>query len=352
MSRLALGLSAGMTLEEIIECVRAADRGGYETVFVIESYADQYALLGACARETTRIRLATGVTTVYYRTPTSLAVAAATVDELSGGRFVLGLGTGHREIVRMRDDVEPARPLPYADSLQRLRETVEAVRAVAAAAERNERVSYRGEIFEIRDYLPWIPVRPGRRIPVYFGSFFEAGWELAGEIADGVVPIFMPLPLVERYVAAVHRGAERAGRDPGEVDIGCYVPCCVDEDEERARLALRHLVAFHMSEYRHYQRWFANQGHAALVERVGELVRSGELLAAARLVPDDVIDSVAVAGTPEQCRAGLERYRAAGVALPVVYPIHPGFTSYLPSPETAPGTLAVIERLAPDVPAP
>ena len=103
MSRIALAVWGGMSTDDLIDLVKQADRAGYESVFLIESYADQSAVLGACARETERILLGTGVTTAFYRTPTSLAIAGATVDALSHGRFVLGLGVGHREIVAMRD---------------------------------------------------------------------------------------------------------------------------------------------------------------------------------------------------------------------------------------------------------
>ena len=123
MKRIAVGLWGGMPMDDLIGCITLADRAGYEAAFLIESYADQFCVLAACARETERIKLGTGVTTVFNRTPTSVAIAGATVDALSHGRFVLGLGAGHSEIVRMRDDVEPARPLPFERPLQRLRET-------------------------------------------------------------------------------------------------------------------------------------------------------------------------------------------------------------------------------------
>src|SRR5690242_3981479 len=98
-----------MSLQQLVGVVAAADRGGYEAAWVIESYADVYAVLAACAVATEQIHLGPGVTTVFHRSPTQIAISGATVDALSGGRFRLGLGVGHREIVAMRDDVERAR---------------------------------------------------------------------------------------------------------------------------------------------------------------------------------------------------------------------------------------------------
>lgn len=350
MQRIAVGLWGGMPMDDLIGCVKLADRGGYETAFLIESYADQFVVLGACARETERIRLGTGVTTVFNRTPTNLAIAGATVDALSHGRFVLGLGAGHSEIVRMRDDVEPKRPLPFERPLQRLRETVESVHAVMAAALLNEPVSYQGEIFEIREYLPWIAAHRGR-YPVYVGAFFERAFELAGAVADGTMPIFMPLANVEAYTAAVHRGARAAGRDPGEVDIACYIPCCVARGDsaaeiEQARTAMRYLVAFHMAEYANYRKHFEQQGHGELVRTIGALIAAGDAGAAARLVTDEMVDGITVAGTAAQCAARIDEYRARGIQLPIVYPIYPEYVGYLPNPASRDGILRTVEALA------
>ena len=345
MKRIGLATWGGMTTDELMGCVKVADSVGYENMFLIESYADQYAMLGACARETTRIRLGTGVTTAFYRTPTSLAIAGATVDALSHGRFILGLGVGHREIVAMRDDVEPSRPLVFEKPLQRLRETIEVVRLVGEAAMRNEPCSYRGEIFEVREYLPWISAYRAR-FPIYLGSFFEQGWELAGELADGVLPIFMPLDLIPAYTAAVARGAERAQRDPAEIDLACYIPCCVDEDEERARTAMQYLVAFHMSSYVHYRKWFVGQGHGAVVDRVAEHLARNEAGKAAALVTEEMLAGITVYGTAEHCAAQIARYRAAGIGLPIVYPFYPEFVGYLPNPASRAGILRTVEALA------
>ena len=123
MQRLGVGLWGGMSVNELIDVVKLADRRGYESAYIIESFADAFCFLAACARETENIILGTGVATVFTRNPTTIAIAAATVDSISEGRFRLGLGVGHREIHRMRDDVEVRRPSPFDDPLVRLRET-------------------------------------------------------------------------------------------------------------------------------------------------------------------------------------------------------------------------------------
>lgn len=348
MRRIGVGLWGGMSVDELLECVTAADRLGYEAVHLIESFADQFCFLSACARATERIELVTGVTTVFHRNPTSIAIAGMTVDALSHGRFRLGLGVGHREILAVRDDVEVGRPLRFERPLQRLRETIEAVRAVVEAAARNEPASYRGEIFEIREFVPWMVAhRP--RFPIYVGAFFEQGLELAGELADGVMPIFVPLDRVSGCVAAVRRGAERAGRDPAAVDLACYVPCCVSEDEEAAEDAMRHLLATHMSSYLYYRRYFTSRGYGALVYAIVARTERGDVTGAAGLVTPEMAAAVTAYGSAARCTEQIDRYRAAGIELPIVYPIHPGFTGYLPDPASRAGILHTVEALGPSV---
>jgi alkanesulfonate monooxygenase SsuD/methylene tetrahydromethanopterin reductase-like flavin-dependent oxidoreductase (luciferase family) len=345
VGRLALCLWGGTSVPELVGTVRVAERSGYETAFVIESFADQFGFLGACAQATERIRLATGVTTIFSRPPTWTAIGAMTVDALSGGRFVLGLGAGHREIVATREDVEPARPLVFERPLARLRETIEVVRAVIATAHAGGSVTVAGEVFHVRDYLPWMEaVRP--RVPIFVGAFLPASLELAGELAEGVMPVYLALEGVPAYREAVARGAARAGRSPDEVELCCQIPCCVSDDEEEARTAIRYLLAFHTSAYTYYRRFFTAQGYGELVAAIARLIEAGDVARAADLITPEMVDAAAAWGSAERCAARIAEYRAAGITLPIVYPIHPGFRGYLPDPAAKDGVRRVIEALS------
>jgi alkanesulfonate monooxygenase SsuD/methylene tetrahydromethanopterin reductase-like flavin-dependent oxidoreductase (luciferase family) len=344
MTRVGIGFWGGVSTNELIDAIHLADRQGFDVAYLIESFADVFGVLSASARVTERIELASGVATVFTRNPTTIAIGAATVDSISEGRFRLGLGVGHREIHRMRDDPEPARRLPFERPLRRLRETTEVVLAILEGATAGELVTYRGEIFEIVDYEPWL--HPHRSaLPIEYGTLAEKTMELGGEIADGVLPIFVPIEFVESIRAAVERGAERSGRDPSEVEIGVYIPTCVDADVDRARRAVSRNVATHMSSYRFYREYFSRRGFGDLVERVASFVENGELDEAAALVPEELIEDVAAFGPPERCHEQFARFREAGVTLPIVYPIHPEFRNYLPDPDARAGVFNTIEQL-------
>src|SRR5215510_10787257 len=124
MARLGLAISSGLSPTEIVECVQLAEALGYESAWVAEGHGgDQFAILAACAGATTRILLGTSISSVFVRSATTIGMAAATIDQLSGGRFVLGLGSSHKV------QVEPEHGVPFVQPTQRLRETVDVARA-------------------------------------------------------------------------------------------------------------------------------------------------------------------------------------------------------------------------------
>src|SRR5262245_62896572 len=146
MARVGVAFSGGLAPADIVECVKLAEDLGYESAWVAEGHGgDQFATLGACAVATRRIRLGTSISSVFVRSAPTIAMAAATVDDLSGGRFILGLGSSHRV------QVEPEHGVPFAQPVQRLRETVDVVRALL----RDGVVSYRGTVLRIERFDLW-----------------------------------------------------------------------------------------------------------------------------------------------------------------------------------------------------
>lgn len=344
MDRLGIGLWGGMPINDLVDVVKLADRRGYESAYIIESFSDAFCFLAACARETENIILGTGVATVFTRNPTTIAIAAATVDSISEGRFRLGLGVGHREIHLMRDDVEKNRPSPFERPLLRLRETTELTRAIIKGAYEGELVRYDGEIFHVRDYEPWLgPYRDN--IEIFYGALAEKTFELAGEIADGVAPIFVPLDFVPVMKDAVARGAARVGRDPAEVELACYLPTSVSEDVEAAKLAAKYDVAIHMSSYHYYRTYFNRRGKGEIARQVADRVEAGNMEGAVDLIDDEMADAVTVYGTPEMCREKIDVYREAGITLPIIFPLYPGFRNYLPNPMARDGIMQIIDGL-------
>jgi len=217
VTRLGIGFSGGLAPREVVECVRLAEDLGYESAWIAEGHGgDAFALLAACARTTRRIRLATGISSVFVRSAPTIAMAAATVDDLSDGRLVLGLGSSHRV------QVEGEHGVPFVQPTARLRETVEIVRTLLGTGT----VAFRGGVVTIDRFDLWFrPARPA--VPIYLAALFPPLLELAGELADGALLTWPTLATARRAAEAVARGAARAGRQPVAVDLASLLPCCV-----------------------------------------------------------------------------------------------------------------------------
>src|SRR5262249_9569900 len=211
--RLGVGFSRGGAPADIVDARKLAESRGYESAWTAEGHAgDQFAVLGAAAAATTRIRLGTSISSVFVRTASTIAMAAATLDHLSARRFVLGLGTSHRE------QVEPEHGVAFTEPTARLRDTVEIVRALVRAGH----VSHRGRVVTIERFDLWFtPRRP--RMPIYVAALFPKMLEIAGEIADGVLLTWPSLDAPRRAAEHVAQGARRAGRDAREIEIASLI---------------------------------------------------------------------------------------------------------------------------------
>jgi alkanesulfonate monooxygenase SsuD/methylene tetrahydromethanopterin reductase-like flavin-dependent oxidoreductase (luciferase family) len=266
------------------------ERLGYAAVFLPEiTGRDAFAALTALAGETERAWLGSGVVPMGSRHPLVTAMAAATVDERSGGRAILGLGTG------------PATP----GALDRLRRTVEALRLVLGGAS----VTWEGR--EIRLATPM-----ARPVPIWIAALGPRAVRLAGEVADGVLLNWCTPERVAEAAIAARAAAAAAGRDPGELTVAVYVRANLAEAPDAAVEALRPAAGEYAS-YPAYARQFAAMG-------LGEEARRAEAAHAAgrpREVPEALVRAVGLVGPAAQARKRLDAYRAAGADLPIVYPV-------------------------------
>ena len=251
MARLGVAFSGGLTPPEIVECVKLAEDLGYDSAWVTEGHGgDQFAVLAACAVQTSRIRLGTSISSIFVRSAPTIAMAAATVDHLSGGRFILGLGSSHRV------QVVGEHGLPYSRPIERLRETVDVVRTLL----RDGVVSHRGELLQIERFDLWFrPLRPV--VPVYLSGVFRPMLEVCGEIAEGAILTSSTLDWARSAAAHVAAGARRAGRDPGDIEMAALLGCAVGPAAE-ARQRLKPGVATYAGSFPRYNRLLAESGFA------------------------------------------------------------------------------------------
>lgn len=311
MSRIGFAISGGLTPSEIVDCVVLAEELGYESAWVAEGHGgDQFAILTACAMATERILLGTSISSVFVRSIPTIAMAAATVDDISKQRFILGLGSSHRV------QVEPEHGQVYRKPIQRVRESVEVIRTLLRDGEISD---YHGDTVTIEHFDFWF--QPSRReMPIYLAGLFPKMLEVCGEIADGVMMTRSTLDTGRMAAEYLATGAHRAGREPGEVDISTLLPCAVADDPKAAFDEMRPGIAFYMGFFPRYNRLMAESGFAEAAQAVREAWDRGDREAATRAVPDALIASTSAVGSPAECRERIEAYRASGIDLPIISP--------------------------------
>lgn len=314
MSRIGVAISGGPNPAEIVDLVVLAESLGYESAWVAEGHGgDQFAILAACAVPTSRIRLGTSISSVFVRTAPTIAMAASTIADLSGGRFILGLGSSHKA------QVEPEHGVAYSKPLTRTRETVAVVRDLI----REGRVSFAGQTIRIANFDLWYTPRQ-REVPIWLSAVFQKGIELCGEVADGIILTRSTLQTAAQVREHLAAGARRAGRDPAGIAVTSLLPASVSETRAAALAALRPGIAFYCGFFPRYNRMMAEHGFVAEAAAIAEAWARGDRDAAERAVSDAMIDATTVSGTPEQCRARIEAYRQSGIDLPIISPFARG----------------------------
>jgi len=304
MKRIGIAISGGPNPAEIVDLVVLAESLGYESAWVAEGHGgDQFAILAACAMRTSRIRLGTSISSVFVRTAPTIAMAASTVADLSGGRFILGLGSSHKA------QVEPEHGVAYGKPLTRTRETVAFVRDLI----RHGQARIDGETIRIGNFDLWYEPRH-REIPVYLSAVFAKGIALCNDVADGII--------LTR--STVHTAAQVRTQLTAKIEITSLLPTSVADTREAALAALRPGIAFYMGFFPRYNRMMAEHGFAADATAVAEAWARGDKAAAERAVSDALIDATSISGTPEQCRARLDAYRQSGMDVPIISPFARG----------------------------
>jgi F420-dependent oxidoreductase-like protein len=316
-----LGLSAA----EQLELVQEAERLGYDSVWTAEAYgSDAVTVLAWLAAQTERIKLGSAILQMPGRSAAMTAMTAATLDHLSDGRVVLGIGTSGPQVA------EGWHGQRFARQLQRTREYVDVVRK----ALRRERLEYRGETLE----LP-LPDGPGKalkltiapvqeRIPIYIAAIGPRNTELTAEIADGWLPTLFSPEHVAEFRPLLEEGFARAGngKSLAGFDIAPTVTVNVTDDVAAARDAMRPYLALYVGGMGSRERNFYNHvvrryGFEDAAREVQDLYLEGRKEEAAAALPDALIDAVSLVGPRDVVRERLAVFRAAGVGTLIVTPM-------------------------------
>ena len=306
-------------IAELLDAIELADRLGFHGCYSADEtyHKDMWALFGAAAARTDRIVLAPGVTHVILKDPTIVAQSAATLDELTGGRTEVVFSVGN--IAMLEQYGVEWRPR----MLTRLREAHHVLRTFLDDGE----IDFEGDFYRYRGLFT--AARPVQKhMPVKLGGMGgPKSFELAGEISDGLHTACAYSPEALRYaVEHAHAGARNAGRDPAEIEVGDYVLGAVAPDGDAARTAARALAAFYLPSMPPV----LLERHGIEPESVRPIIEAfgrGDVADALRLTPDDLADSISIAGTPDDWVERLQAdFAPSGLDHVIVVPADPFLT--------------------------
>jgi len=290
-----------------------AEKNGFEAVWVPEGGGrDSLTSLATIAMKTDAVKLGTGILPIFARTPANTAMGAAGMAAVSDGRFLLGLGVGHAPTVESRDGI------PFNQPMTRMRETIQIIKALLSG----EEVNFTGKQFKITG-ASMGAATPKTKVPIYIAALGPQMLEMVGELADGVLMNWTAVDYLGEAIGHIKRGAEKAGRDPNEIDIAGYVRVAVGDNLTESRVSLRRQVARYASNP-FYRNFFAQTGFDKEMSAAAAALADGNLDKAADSITEEMQDQVAIVGTVEECRAALEKRRAAGLQLPVIAPFAVG----------------------------
>jgi F420-dependent oxidoreductase-like protein len=333
---LKLGLNLGYwgigpQTDEAIDVVLAAERAGYDSVWAAESYgSDAVSVLAYLAGRTETIQLGAAIFQVPARAPAAAAMAGATIDALSGGRFIFGFGPSGPQVS------EGWYGIPYEKPWGRTREYVEIVKQIVA---REGRLEYEGKHYTLpltegegvtgqgkALKLNFHPVRS--EIPIFLGAIGRKSVELAAEIADGWIPIFFS---VDEWESAwgehIEAGLAKGGRAREEFEVSPSVQVAIDGDLETARNVVKaglllYLGGMGSKKTNFYVDLTHRFGFGEAADEVQSLYLDGKRDEAYQAIPDELVDATSMIGTEDEVAARVRRFAEAGVARLIVSPVH------------------------------
>ena len=307
MTATKVGYSLGplLSMHEVLACAKMADSyQNVDSIWVPESWGrESFATLGAISQITKKARLGTSIIGIHARTPATVAMAATTLDMLSGNRTIIGLGTSTAAIV------ENWHGLTFGRPASRMKEYIECLKLMASG----EKVNYNGEFFRVNNFK--ILHQPQRKqIPIFMAAVNKKMVSLASQLADGVLLYLRPLDELKKTVIDLKRNTK--GKN---FEVASSFICAMSNKEpEKACERAARTLAFYVAVGKYYSKFLSENGFKNEVERIAAEYSKGGTDAAAEFVSDRMLKSLAICGSDEECRQSLERFVSAGITLPII----------------------------------
>ena len=300
MRRLAYSLGSLLSIDEVLECSRKLNEIKPEVMWIPETWGmENFSMLGLVAKENTFSKIGSSIINIYSRSPSLIAMGAATLDTISNERLILGLGTSSVPIV------EDFHGQKFASPVQRMKEYVEIIRLALTG----KKISYNGEIFSLKDFSLLVK-SPRKEIPIYLAAINQKMLELTWDIADGV--IFYLRPKAEMKQTMEKMQVQR------KIDTSLQIITCIDNDCEKARTRAKKTLSFYIAVGKIYREFLELNGYSDMVQEIYNEYNKTGLKKLDGLISDKILDDLCIAGTPDTAIKKLDSFRDIGIELPII----------------------------------
>jgi len=298
--KIACSLGSLLSINQVLECSKVLSKTQVDTIWIPETWGmENFSMLSMASQKTEKQKIGSSIINIFSRSPASIAMGAATVDTLSNGRLILGLGTSSNTIV------EDFHGLNFKNPVSRMREYVEIIRLVL----NGKSIDYQGKIFSLKHFSLLIKP-PRQKIPIYLAAVNKKMVGLTWEIADGVIFYLRPKEEMKKTIQNM--------QSKKRIDVTCQIITSVSEDPELAIDRCKKTLAFYVCVGKIYREFLAKNGFQKETGDIFEEFQKSGLKSVHQLVPDKMLNSLTIAGDPESCLKQLQKFRETNIDMPIL----------------------------------
>jgi len=298
--RLAYSLGSLLSVNQILECSSILSKYSPDTIWIPETWGmENFSMLSMVSQKIPNAKIGSSIINIYSRSPSLIAMGAATVDIISNGRLILGLGTSSMPIV------EDFHGYKFEKPVLRMKEYVDIVKQVLSG----NIVNYNGNFFKLKGFS--LLIKPLRQnIPIYLAAVNEKMVELTWEIADGVIFYLRPFNELKETISKMQQKKQ--------IDVTCQIITAISNDSEKAIKQAKITLAFYISVGKIYREFLSKNGFVNETANIYDEFKKSGFKSNQELVTDKMLDELTIYGTPDDCRKKLEKFKETGITLPII----------------------------------
>lgn len=298
--RIAFSFGSLLSINEIIECSKILSKHNPDSIWIPETWGMEcFSIISTISQIAKKPKLGTSIVNIYSRSPALVAMAAVTMDTISQGRFILGLGTSSQSIIADWHGMK------FVGPLERMDEYVKIIRLIIQGGKTN----YNGNLFQLRNFSLLIE-SPRKQIPIYLAAINQKMIDLTWKIADGVIFYLRPINELQKTVEKMQQVRK--------IDVACQLITSVSNDEEKAMNRAKKTIAFYVSVGKIYREFLARNGYKKETAAIYEAYKKSGLVENYKMVPDFMVHDLAICGTPNEIKKRLSKFVRAGINLPIL----------------------------------